>query len=141
VPGAAAADSVAAVEDSAAVDRGAAWRALVRDLMEVPEQLLVSVDDEKVVFTDDLERTQSFPADGSKNEYKLSASTFDVRASWSGVQFRKEIEGARGFRMVETYFLSSDATRLFVILRLGDDPPPDDMPVNGVNRVYDRVAR
>lgn len=116
-------------------------RALVRDLMEVPEQLLVTVGDGDVTFVDDLERALTFPTDASKQKYQLSASRFEARASWDGAQLHKEIEGAGGFRMTETYFLSSDASRLFVVIRLGEDPPPDGMPVNGVNRVYDRVAR
>ncbi len=52
---------------------------------------------------------------------------------------KKEIEGAFGFRMSETYFVGDDNRRLFIIIRLGDQtkkPPP---PVSGANRVYDRI--
>ena len=47
----------------------------------------------------------------------------------------------QSFSEIAVPVLSSDGTRLFVILRLGDDPPPEGMPLNGVNRVYDRVTR
>ena len=56
---------------------------------------------------------------------------------WSGSQFEKKIDAADGFRMTEIYFLSEDARRLFVILRVGSTRK--GAPVMGVNRVYDRV--
>jgi hypothetical protein len=50
---------------------------------------------------------------------------------------RKSIEGIYGFRMSETYFLSPDGRRLFVMVRVGQ--PRRDAPQVGFNRVYDRV--
>jgi hypothetical protein len=41
--------------------------------------------------------------------------------------------------MSETYFLSEDGQRLFVIIRIGDPRRPETMA--GVNRVYDRIGR
>jgi hypothetical protein len=59
-------------------------------------------------------------------------------------QLFREIEGARGFKMHETYFLSEDGKRLFVIIRVGDPPREKEKEkgaqIVGVNRVYDRVA-
>jgi hypothetical protein len=46
--------------------------------------------------------------------------------------------------MHETYFLSEDGKRLFVIIRVGDPPTEKEKEkgaqIVGVNRVYDRVA-
>jgi hypothetical protein len=116
-------------------------RSLSRDLLEVPEQLSIDVKPEAVTFIDDLERSFTYPTDGSKQEYIMSAAKFDARVTWDGVQLRKEVAAARGFKMTETYFLSADGKRLFVIIRIGEQPPPEGRPVNGVNRVYDRVVR
>jgi hypothetical protein len=113
-------------------------RGLVRDLLEVPERLTIDASLEAVTFTDDLGRALTFPATGRKHEYQLSGSRFDVRALWDGGQFRKEIEGVAGFKMTETYFLSEDRQRLFVVIRVGEQP--EDGPPNGINRVYDRIA-
>jgi hypothetical protein len=41
--------------------------------------------------------------------------------------------------MFETYFLSDDGNRLFVIIRIGEQTK--NAPVVGVNRVYDRDRR
>ena len=115
-------------------------RALVRDLLEVPEMLRIKVSDDAVTFTDDLERERIYPIDGKKRKYRLGAASFEAKLYWSGAQLKKDIEGPYGFRMSETYFLSEDGTRLFVIIRVGDltkKPPP---PVAGANRVYDRIA-
>jgi hypothetical protein len=114
-------------------------RALVRDLMEVPETLKITSSTSSVTMTDDLERSLTFPTDMTKRKYQLSASTFDATARWDGRKLVKDIEGPRGFRLSETYFLSQDGQRLFVIVRLGEGKP--DEPAVGANRVYDRVER
>ena len=50
-----------------------------------------------------------------------------------------DMEAARGFKMFQTAFLSDDGNRLFVIIRVGEQKK--DVPVVGVNRVYDRQRR
>lgn len=116
-------------------------RSLRRDLLEVPQTLSINVEPDAVTLSDDLERAYTFPTDRSKHDYIMSAAKFDARARWDDARFVMEIEAARGFKMLQTYLVSSDGRRLFVVIRLGDQPPPEGVPVNGVNRVYDRVAR
>jgi len=70
----------------------------------------------------------------------LSASVFEAKAYWDGTQFKKEIAGSDGFKMSETYMLSENGQRLFVIVRLGD-PQQKDAPLVGANRIYDRAQR
>ncbi len=114
-------------------------REIVRDLMEVPEMLTLKVTPEALVITDDLDRERAYPVDNKKRKYQLGAAVFEARARWDGAVFKKEIEAARGFKMFETYFLSDDGNRMFVIIRLG--PQTKNAPVVGVNRVYDRERR
>lgn len=113
-------------------------RDMSRDLLEVPEAYTISFGDGTVVFVDDLERERAYALDGRKQKYRLGASEFAARVSWNGTQLRKDIEGSLGFKMSETYFLSPDATRLFVIVRVGE--PARNRQPEGFNRVYDRVA-
>jgi hypothetical protein len=112
-------------------------RDMSRDLLEVPEQYTIALAEGSIVFVDDLERERAYPLDGRKQKYRLGASEFNARVSWSGTQLRKDIEGAFGFRMSETYFLSPDAKRLFVIVRVGQ--PSRNRQPSGFNRVYDRI--
>ena len=114
-------------------------RQLVRDLLEVPEALTFKVTPESVSITDDLDRERTYPTDNKKRKYQLGAAQFDARARWDGAAFKKDIEAAAGFKMFETYFLSDDGNRMFVIIRIG--PQTKDAPVVGVNRVYDRDRR
>ena len=88
---------------------------------------------------DDLRRARTFTADGKARKYQLAAARFEARSGWDGKYFRKDIEGPNNFRMTETYFLSEDGQRLFVIIRIGDPRRPETMA--GVNRVYDRITR
>ena len=119
-------------------------RGLFRDLLEVPEILKIKVTDGTVSFSDDLDRERSYPSTGKKQHYQLGAASYDAKVHWEGNQLFREIEGARNFKMHETYFLSEDGKRLFVIIRVGDPPTEKEKEkgaqIVGVNRVYDRVA-
>jgi len=113
-------------------------RTYVRDLLEVPEILTIRASAAEVTFVDDLARARTYSTDGKMQKYQLSAARYEARATWSGTYFRKDIEGSNNFRMSETYFLSEDGNRLFVIIRIGDPRKPETLA--GVNRVYDRVG-
>jgi hypothetical protein len=114
-----------------------ASRDLMRDLLEIPESLTVTVTPESISFKDDLDRNRTYPTDGSKHSYRLGGSEYDARVVWRNSQLRKDIEGEYGFKMSEIYFLSKDAKRLFVILRVAD--MRKNAPPIGADRVYDRV--
>jgi hypothetical protein len=92
---------------------------------------------DRITFIDDLDRARTYPTDGSRHRYQLAASRFNARMTWDEGQLRKEIDGGLGFKMTETYFLSKDAQRLFVILRVAKSR--EDGPLVGADRVYDRV--
>ncbi|HVQ42394.1 MAG TPA: hypothetical protein VMS54_09310 [Vicinamibacterales bacterium] len=113
-------------------------RTLLRDLLEVPEKLTIRAAAESVSITDDLKRERVYSTDGKKRKYQLSAATYEATAGWQDSAFRKEIHGTNNFKMTETYVLSEDGKRLFVIIRIGDPKRPETMA--GVNRVYDRIS-
>ncbi len=113
-------------------------RDMMRDLLEIAETLEFTVSDGAVTITDDLERVRTFSTDGSRQRTRLGASEFSARVRWDGNRLRRDIEGTFGFRMTETYFLSPDANRLFVILRVGNTAR-GRRPA-GADRVYDRVS-
>ena len=113
-------------------------RDLARDLLEVPEALTIRVTAETVTFVDDLDREHTYFTNGKKQKFQIGAAVFDAKTTWQDGQLKKQITAAEGFKMAETYFLSEDGQRLFVIIRIGE--PRKDAPVQGVNRVYDRVG-
>jgi hypothetical protein len=117
-------------------------RDLVRDLLEVPVELTIKLADGSITFVDHLARELTYQTTGKKQKYQLSASIFEAKTYWDGPQLKKDIEATEGFKMRETYFLSEDGKRLFVIVRLGDPKGKDpEAPIVGVNRVYDRIER
>jgi len=113
-------------------------QSFVRDLLEVPEALHIEVAAGAVTFVDDLSRALSIPTDGRNRDYRLSASIFEAKAQWDGPQLKREISGGGGFKIFETYFLSDDAQRMYVIIRVKAPRRPGF--VAGFNRVYDRVG-
>jgi hypothetical protein len=122
----------------------ASWaRSAARDLLEVPWRLTIEVTPEAVTFVDDLERSRTYLTNGKKKKYQLGAAIFNARTVWEGPRLKKDIDAASSFKMTETYFLSEDAARLFVIIRLGDPKQANakNAPLAGVNRVYDRAQR
>jgi len=112
-------------------------RSLTRDLLEVPESLTIKIATNQITFVDDLARQRVYSTDGLKERFQLGAARFNAAVEWEGVQLIKRIDAADGFRMTETYFLSDDAKRLFVIVRVGSSRR--NAPMMGVNRVYDRA--
>lgn len=110
----------------------------VRDMLEIPEQLHIRVLADAVVFTDDLQRERKYPTDGRDHEFQLSASKFDAKVVWEGPQLKRELSGGAGFRIYETYFLSDDRQRMFVVIRVKAPQRPGF--IAGFNRVYDRVG-
>lgn len=118
-------------------------RELSRDLLEIPESLTIKIADGSITVIDDLKREQLYPTNGKKQKYQLGAAVYEAKVYWEGAQLKREIEGGEAFRLRETFFLSQDANRLFVILRVGDPPRQSDRnnpaPIHGFNRVYDRV--
>jgi hypothetical protein len=113
-------------------------RTLLRDLLEIPETLTIRATTSGVTFIDDLKRERTYETDGKPRKYQISAARFEAKGIWQGAYFRKDIEGPNNFKMTETYFLSEDKRRLFVIIRIGDPKKPETMA--GVNRVYDRIG-
>jgi hypothetical protein len=112
-------------------------RDLSRDLLEIAETLMFAVSADAVTITDDLGRARTYPTDNQRQRYRLGASEFNARVRWDEGRLLREIDGMFGFRMTETYFLSPDASRLFLIIRVGE--PRRGRPQAGVDRVYDRV--
>jgi hypothetical protein len=112
-------------------------RDLSRDLLEIAETLTFTVSADAVTITDDLGRARTYPTDNQRQRYRLGASEFHARVRWDNGRLLREIDGTFGFRMTETYFLSPDANRLFLIIRVGE--VRRGRPQAGVDRVYDRV--
>jgi len=112
-------------------------RDLTRDMLEIAETLTFAVSDESVTITDDLGRSWTYPTDNRRERYRIAASEFFARVRWEEGRLLREIEGRFGFRMTETYFLSPNANRLFVIIRIGDQARGRLQAA--VDRVYDRV--
>ena len=119
-----------------------AWsRSAQRDLLEVPWAYMIEVKPESVTFTDDLKRVRTYLTDGKRAKFQLGSAVFHAKTYWDGPRLKKEIDAVNAFKMLETYFLSEDASRLFVIIRVGDPKKVESKsaPLTGVNRVYDRV--
>lgn len=132
------ATSASVVQDAAA-KLYLARRDTRRDILEIAPTLQLQTSGQTVAITDDLDRVLTFPADGSTHSYQLGAALFEARSYWDHNQLKVEIDGPENLKISETWFLSDDGSRLFLIIRIGD-PVKTTRPV-GVNRVYDRVQR
>lgn len=119
------------------VDVGLERADTIRDLLEVPERLTLAVTPDAVTITDDIDRARTYYTNNRSRRYQLGAATYNARTRWDGPQLRQQLSTTLGLKMFETYFLSEDAKRLFVIIRIGEPIKGELQP--GVNRVYDRI--
>jgi len=103
----------------------------------VPERLTLAVTPDAVTIIDDLDRARTYQTNNKSKRYQLGAATFNARTRWDGPQLKQQLWTTLGLHMSETYFLSQDAKRLFVIVRVGEPVKGERQP--GVNRVYDRI--
>ena len=124
---------------SGTVDVGLERADTIRDLLEVPERLMFAITPDAVTITDDLERARTYLTNNKSKRYQLGAATFNAKSRWDGPQLKQQLWTTLGLKMFETYFLSEDAKRLFVIIRIGEPVKGELQP--GVNRVYDRIYR
>ena len=122
---------------SGSVDVGLERADTIRDLLEVPERLSFAVTPDAVTITDDLDRARTYLTNNKTKRYQLGAATFNAKTRWDGPQLKQQLSTTLGLKMYETYFLSEDAKRLFVIVRIGEPIKGELQP--GVNRVYDRI--
>lgn len=111
----------------------------IRDLLEVPERLTIAIADDTITFIDDLNRARTYLTDNRKKKYQLGAATYNAKTRWDGPQLKQEVSTSLGLKIQQTFFLSEDAKRLFVVIRIGDLVKGEKQP--GVNRVYDRIDR
>jgi hypothetical protein len=112
-------------------------RDTARDLLEVAERLTIKVNPDTVSITDDLERERTYLTDGRRQRHQIAAARFEIRSEWRDSQLVQQIAGGFDFKMTQTYFLSPDGRRLFLMVRVGQ--PRKNVPQVGFNRVYDRL--
>ena len=113
-------------------------RRTLRDLFEIAERYGVRVEQDRVTFTDDLDRVLVFTLDGKKQKHRLGATDFTSKASWDGVRLTLNLEAPYGFQMTQVFVPSEDGDSLFeamVVLK-----PKFTPPIKNVQRVYRRVA-
>lgn len=112
-------------------------RDTARDLLEVAERLTIKVTPDTVSITDDLDRERTYLTDGRRQRHQIAAARFEIRSEWRDSQLVQQIAGGFDFKMTQTFFLSPDGSRLFLMVRVGQ--PRKNVPQVGFNRVYDRV--
>jgi hypothetical protein len=112
-------------------------RDTARDLLEVAERLTIKVNPDTVSITDDLDRERTYLTDGRRQRHQIAAARFEIRSEWRDSQLVQQIAGGFDFKMTQTFFLSPDGRRLFLMVRVGQ--PRKNVPQVGFNRVYDRV--
>ena len=131
------------------LDRGLAiLEAVATSFVPVPlKQLtgLIGIDRSSVFRLANTLRQRRFLANpkGSK-DYILGPSAWRLSRRYGRTvlgtffhHYLQELSTTLGLKMFETYFLSEDAKRLFVIIRIGEPVKGELQP--GVNRVYDRI--
>jgi hypothetical protein len=111
-------------------------RAIMQSLMEPPANLIISVEETLVTFTDADGRSQRFATTNKKEKHQLDAGTVETKTKWDRDALVKEISLDGGTKVVETYSVT-EMGQLQVAVKLESSRMGRPLTVR---RVYDDVA-
>jgi hypothetical protein len=111
---------------------------VMREVMESPTHLIVTVGEGTVTFVQADGRSQRFTTDGKKEKHQLQSATIETKTKWDGASLRQELDLGDGQKMVRTFSVPGDTGQLTVAATLGDDGNGRRPPVR---LVYDHDAR
>jgi hypothetical protein len=111
-------------------------RAIMQSLMEPPANLIISVEEAQVTFTDTDGRSRRFATTNKKEKHQLNAGTIETKTKWDRDALVKEISLEGGTKVIETYSVT-EMGQLQVAVKL--ESSRIGRPLT-VRRVYDDVA-
>jgi hypothetical protein len=111
-------------------------QAMMQSLIAPPANLIISVEDGQVTFTDADGRSQRFTTTNKKEKHQLDAGTVETRTKWDRSALVKEISLDGGMKVIETYSVT-EMGQLQVAVKLEGSRMGRSLTVR---RVYDDVA-
>jgi hypothetical protein len=110
-------------------------RDAIRDVMDAPATMTITVTDSMVIVTTGEGRTTRLATDGSK--IKDESTGIERKSHWDGAKLVTEITGASQGKLIETYEVAADQPRLTVSLQFeggnNNNRPP-------IKHVYDKES-
>ena len=111
---------------------------VMREVMESPAHMIVTVGDGAITFVQADGRSQRFSTDGKKEKHQLQSATIETKTKWDGVSLRQELDLGDDQKIVRTFTVSGDTGQLTVSTTFGDDGNGRRTPLR---LVYDHDAR
>jgi hypothetical protein len=97
-------------------EQGLQTRALLREMAEPPDQVIIVVTDATTTFTDDQGAVRKFTTDGKKESIDLGTAKVDSVSKWDGGTLTVEMTGGN-FKLTETYQLTVQGHALVVEMK------------------------
>ena len=111
---------------------------VMREVMESPTRLIVTVGEGTVTFVQADGRSQRFTTDGKKEKHQLQSATIETKTKWDGASLRQELDLGDDQKIIRIFSVPGDTGQLTVSTTFGDDGNGRRPPTR---LVYDHDAR
>lgn len=102
---------------------------LMREVLESPLLLMVSLDASTVTFTDGEGYVRKYATNDKTEKHQMPSGTVETKTRWRGQALVLETSVGRGAKVTKTFTIEPDPRRLIVLTEMGarrggDTPPP-----------------
>jgi hypothetical protein len=110
-------------------------RDLMREVMEAPETLTLTVSEGRITFVDPDGPVRHYATDGTGERHQMNAGVVETKTAWKNSELVIETNLGEGTKAVQTYALAPDKRQIVVTTRVENSRSPRQMPPR--RSVYD----
>jgi hypothetical protein len=90
-------------------------RALMRELLQPSDRMMVTVDGDLVSFTESDGRVRKFKTDGKKEKHQFDNGTVETKSKWDTTGLVIETDLQNGMKLTQTYSIAPGEKRQLVV--------------------------
>ena len=109
-------------------------RELVREVTEAPAELIITLGDGIVTFTDHEGRVKRYATTGKKEKHQMDAGVVETSTRWDKDALVLSFKGGNGVKVTRTYTLAPEGRQLWVEVKVENPRMPRSAPLR---HVYD----
>ena len=118
-------------------DAMARRRALMKEVLEAPLRLIITVEEPLVIFTYADGRVARYKADGKEEKHQFTSGTVKTKTKWEVDRLAVETDLGDGFKITHAYKVTPDPRQLVVITTT----PGQSKDLPPITHVYDEALQ
>ena len=112
-------------------------RSLMKEVLEAPQRLIITVEEPLVIFTYADGRVARYKADGKEEKHQFTSGTVKTKAKWEIDRLSIETDLGDGFKITHAYKTRPDPRQLVVTTMT----PGQSKDLPPVTHVYDEALQ